>query len=158
MREDGRYAYQTKRGVTLVMTEEQLVRRLLSLIPPKGLHLTNFHGVFASHSRMREKLVPQRTVREENTRSAGAGRSAPQSAGDLPRMSQKKRPRLDWAALHARTWQVDVWRCPCGGRRKVTAVVTSGRTAERVLENMGLLGPRPPLPAAQSPPQLTLAV
>lgn len=40
-----------------------------------------------------------------------------------------KRPRLDWATLHARTWGTDVWRCPCGGRRKVVAVVTSRRPA-----------------------------
>jgi hypothetical protein len=46
-REDGRYAYETTKGVTSVMSAEQLVRRLLWLIPPKGLHLTNFHGAFA---------------------------------------------------------------------------------------------------------------
>ena len=43
-RDDGRYAYETKRGVTLVMTAQQLVRRLLWLIPSRGLHLTNFQS------------------------------------------------------------------------------------------------------------------
>jgi hypothetical protein len=46
-REDGRLAYETKKGVTLVLTAEQLVRRLVALIPPRGLHLTNFHGALA---------------------------------------------------------------------------------------------------------------
>ncbi len=46
-REDGRYAYETKRGVTLVLTASQLVKRLIALIVPKRLHLTNFHGVLA---------------------------------------------------------------------------------------------------------------
>jgi hypothetical protein len=32
-RDDGKYLYQTKKGVTLVLTAEQLVRRLLWLIP-----------------------------------------------------------------------------------------------------------------------------
>ena len=46
-REDGRYEYRTKRGPTLVLTGAQLVKRLLALVPPKGKHLTCFHGVFA---------------------------------------------------------------------------------------------------------------
>jgi hypothetical protein len=50
-REDGRLAYETKKGVTLVLTPQQLVRRLLALIPPRGGHLTNLHGVLAAHSR-----------------------------------------------------------------------------------------------------------
>src|SRR5262250_1709333 len=33
-RDDGRYAYETKKGVTLVLSAEQLVRRLIALIPP----------------------------------------------------------------------------------------------------------------------------
>ena len=60
-REDGKYEYQTKRGVTLVLTAEQLVKRLLWLIPPKSLHLTNFHGVFSSHSAARAALLPAAT-------------------------------------------------------------------------------------------------
>ena len=65
---------------------------------------------------------------------------------------------LDWAALHARTWGVDVWQCPCGGKRKVMAIVTSRRTAEEILRNLGLLPSPLPRPVAlpQAPPQLEL--
>jgi hypothetical protein len=72
--------------------------------------------------------------------------------------AQVKRPRLAWATLQAHTWGIDVWKCSCGGKRKVLAVVTRRRTAEEMLRNLGLLQPRPPLPAAQSPPQIELAV
>ena len=67
---------------------------------------------------------------------------------------------LDWATLHARTWGVDVWRCPCGGKRKVTAIVTSRRVAEEILRNLGLLPPSSPRPDAlpQAPPQLELPI
>ncbi|MBI3181417.1 MAG: transposase [Myxococcales bacterium] len=44
-REDGKYAYQTKKGGVLVLSAETLVKRLLWLIPPARLHLTNFHGL-----------------------------------------------------------------------------------------------------------------
>ena len=36
-REDGRYAYETKKGVTLVLTAAQLVKRLIALIAPKAV-------------------------------------------------------------------------------------------------------------------------
>ena len=62
----------------------------------------------------------------------------------------KQRPRLDWASLHAKTWGVDVWLCPCGGKRKVIAIVTSRRAAEDILRNMGLLPPSPPLASTTS--------
>ena len=90
-------------------------------------------------------------AKEESTayRSPSSGVSAP---------AEVKRPGLDWATLHARTWGIDVWKCRCGGKRKVLAVVTSRRTAEEMLRNLALLQPRPPLPAAQSPPQIELAV
>ena len=38
------------------------------------------------------------------------------------------------------------------------AVITSRRTAEEILGNMGLLEPRPPPPNAQGPPQLQFAM
>ena len=65
-----------------------------------------------------------------------------------------KRPRLDWATLQARTFGEDVWRCPCGGRRRVLAVVSSHRTAEEVLQRLGLLHPR----HGPDPPQLSLSL
>ena len=146
-REDGRYAYETKKGVTLVLTAQQLVRRLLWLIPPARFHLTSFHGVLSSHAAARLTVTP------------GAASTAPPKAPATGTPVVKaKRPRLDWAALHAKTWAVDVWACPCGGKRKVTALVTSCRVAEEILRNMGLLPPSSPRPVAlpQAPPQLEL--
>jgi hypothetical protein len=153
LREDGKYAYQTKRGAVLVLTAEQLVKRLVWLIPPKGLHLTNFHGVFASHAKARAEVLPKfAAARPEQT-------AAPLAHAKEPaRLHQPRRPRIDWATLHARTWGVDVWRCPCGGRRKVLAVVTDRRTAEQMLRNLGRWQLPPPMPAAHSPPQLALAI
>jgi hypothetical protein len=141
-REDGRYAYETKKGVTLVMSAEQLVRRLLWLIPPRGLHLTNFHGAFAPHSAEREQV---------------RARPGPQRPGlPAPTSERKSRPRIDWAMLLHRTFGCDVWKCPCGGQRRVVALVTNRRTAEQMLASMKLLRPWPPLQSAQGPPQQQL--
>jgi len=153
-RDDGQYAYQTKKGVALVLTAQQLVRRLCWLIVPPRLHLTNFHGLFASHASARAAVLPAAVGQKEGT-AAEKSRPAPVPA----RFEVKaKTPRLDWATLYARTWGIDVWTCRCGGKRKVLSVVSSQRAAEEMLQRLGLLESRPPPPPAQPPPQLVLAV
>jgi len=136
-----------------VLTAEQWVKRLLWLIPPARLHLTNFHG-FASHSKARTALLPRAASAEAKEEST----AYPSRSPTVSAPAEVKRPQLDWATLHARTWGIDVWKCRCGGKRKVWAVVTSRRTAEEMLRNLAPLQLRPPLPAAQSPPQIELAV
>ncbi len=39
--------YTPKKGVSFTVTAQQLVRRLVSLVPPAKTHLTSFHGVYA---------------------------------------------------------------------------------------------------------------
>jgi hypothetical protein len=141
-REDGRYAYETKRGVTLVLTAQQLVKRLIALIVPKGVHLTNFHGLLAPHAAQRPRVTPPPAAKPK--------------ASHAPTAQKAKRPRIDWATLLARTFGCDVWRCRCGGQRRVVALVTNRRTAEQMLTSMKLLQPWPPLPPAQAPPQQEL--
>ena len=82
-RDDGRYAYETKRGVTLVLTAEQLVKRLIALIVPQGLHLTNFHGVLAPAAAARSTLGSTTTRRAAalDTRPSERRRSVPESIG-----------------------------------------------------------------------------
>jgi hypothetical protein len=146
--DDGTYEYRTRRGGVLVLTAAALLKRLLLLVPPRGLHLTRFHGVFAPNASLRPAVALPRV----DATPTLPGTCAPLSSGP-------RRPRLDWATLQQRTFGDDVFRCPCGGRRKVVAIVTHPRTAEDVLANLGLLLPRrPPLPPAQAPPQLSLAL
>ena len=128
-----------------------LVKRLIGLIPPRGAHLTTFFGVFASNAKARPQAM------RAPLRQSSAPLPKPQHKLALsPPHTLPPRPRLDWAALQKRTFDADVWACPCGGRRKVLAVITSRRTAEQVLRNMRLLEPRLPTPLAQAPPQLQL--
>jgi hypothetical protein len=153
-REDGRYEYRTKRGPTLVLTATGLVKRLLALVPPRGKHLTCFHGVFAPNTHRR----PPRRSPEENAPPPEAVKSLgrkPDAEGEATKL---RRPRLNWAELQKRTFGEDVWRCHCGGRRRVLALVTHRQTAEEVLANMGLSERRSPSPIARDPPQLALAL
>src|SRR5712692_640125 len=42
----------------------ELMRRLAALIPPPGFHLVGYHGVLASRSKYRPRVVPKRTAEE----------------------------------------------------------------------------------------------
>ena len=145
-REDGRYEYRTRKGWALVFTAAELVRRLLALLPPRRVHLTRFHGVFAPNAKLRRCVVRPRALVEHA------------SGGCAKEGSAARRPRLDWATLQRKTFEADVWQCPCGGRRQVVAVVSNRRTAEEVLRNLGRLPPKPVPRTGQSPPQPALAL
>jgi len=66
---DGRLVYRMKRprGGSLfpVLTPDELLARLATLVPPPRTHALRYHGVFALSSRHRARVVP-----------AGAGRAA----------------------------------------------------------------------------------
>src|SRR5262249_58790545 len=64
-----------------------------------------------------------------------------------------KRPRLDWATLQKRTFDEDVWVCPCGGTREVLAVVTTRASAEQLLRNLGLVPLQRAPPSQQTVPR-----
>lgn len=148
--DDGNYQYLTKKGHTLTLTAADLVRRLIWLTPPRRLHLTNFHGVFSSHSKARALITHKPPASDDAT----------------PRMTKVKkrkstRPHLDFATLLKRTFGIDVWTCECGGKRRVLAIITTRRLAAQRLAELGLHHnepQQPPKPLAQAPPQLALAV
>ena len=62
-RTDGRIVYSLRRpwphsrGVThLVMDPLDFLRRLAALVPPPGLHMVRYHGVFANRAKLRARL------------------------------------------------------------------------------------------------------
>lgn len=147
----GRSEYTTKHGLSLVMTAEALVKRLVALVPPARLHLTSGHGVYAANAALRSAVLRQEPV-QQLQEAPPAATQPPLSPAEQEK--PKRRPKLDWATLQARTFGEDVWKCSrCGGRRRVVGVVTSHRTAEEVLQNLGLLPQRRLLPQEYGPPK-----
>jgi len=41
------------------MDAQQFLARLCALVPPPGFHMTRYYGVFASHHRLREHVIPR---------------------------------------------------------------------------------------------------
>jgi hypothetical protein len=145
--DDGRYEYTPKRGRPFIVTAEGLVRRLVALVPPALLHLTRYHGVFAPHAALRPRVT------------AAPPPTVPTPSWRKPKKQKPGRPtrRLDWAALHQHTFGVDVFRCPCGGRRRIYAIHSTRAAAEERLRQLGHpLAPDAVLPPSTAQPHLPL--
>ncbi|MFE8596578.1 transposase [Archangium violaceum] len=90
----------------LLFTGLELLRRVASLVPPPRANLTRFHGVFAPGAKLRPFLVPQ----------AEEARAGSEAAARKERMKERT-PRVDWAGLLKRTFDLDVFACVrCGAR------------------------------------------
>jgi hypothetical protein len=74
--DDGRYQYTPKKGVTFVVTAEQLVRRLVSLVPPAKTHLTSFHGVYAGFATLIDSPASISAARLRRAQGANVGNDA----------------------------------------------------------------------------------
>jgi hypothetical protein len=63
-------------------------------------------------------------------------------------------PRLTWAGLLRRTFELDVFACcRCGGRRWVLAYLTARQAVRAIQEHLGLPSQAPRLSPARGPPQ-----
>jgi hypothetical protein len=160
--DDGRLEYRLKRprggASVLVMTPAQLLKRLCPLVVRPKLHLTRFFGVFAPHSKARADVVPQPAPCPPPSAPPTPVEGTLDFANVLlPAPTPPPPPRLNWAALLRRTFDFDVFDCPCGGRRRVLAFIDSPALARKIL---GLPATSPPRAQAQpqAPPQLPLQV
>jgi len=147
--DDGRYQYSPKKGSAFVLTAAALVRRLVALLPPQRLHLTSFHGGYAPNATLRPLVI------QPPPQPLAPAPSSPPKQAPAPKT---KRPRLDWAQLHQRTFGTDVLRCPCGGRRSIRSLHSTRRQAEARLAELSHPLPSRLLPPATAAPQLLLAM
>jgi hypothetical protein len=64
-------------------------------------------------------------------------------------------PRVDWATLLRRSFDVDILACTkCGGRLRVLGEITEPSLVRMVLESLGLPAEAPPLARARDPTEL----
>ena len=84
--DDGTYRYDLKRPLhdgrtCLVWMGEQLVRKLVPLVPPLFANLTRFHGVFAPRVKLRARIIPQ-PEEQAQTRDSAAMAPATRSPAE----------------------------------------------------------------------------
>jgi hypothetical protein len=163
--EEGRLVYRMKRprggSLFLVLTPDELLARLATLVPPPRVHGLRYHGVFAPNSKMRSRVVPlgagtpSCVARAEPTAPPPDRlQQQPSRAAAEPR-STRRSYRVPWADLLHKVFAVDVLDCPsCGGRLRVLAFIAEATAARRILDHLGLDSQGPPLARAQAPPEL----
>jgi len=78
---------------------------------------------------------------------------APQAAARKEALKERT-PRVDWAELLRRTFDVDVFACVrCGGRCRVLAYVKEAGGVHAILEHLGLPTAGASLAPARGPPE-----
>ena len=107
----------------LVLSLEQLLMRLCSLIPAPGTPMRTYFGVLAAGARWRRHVVPSPTHRRGTKH------------GDKPAPVQSP---VKWAELLKRVWGIDALACPkCNARMTAMAVVEDPGEVARYLAHTG---------------------
>ncbi len=122
-----------KDGTThIVMEPLEFMERLAALVPRPRLHLIRFHGVLAPNAKLRSKIVP-----------APAERAAAPPTDHAS--AQEETPRMSWARLLKRVFDIDVEHCPnCGGALKIIAAIDDPPVIIKILSHLGLPTRGPP--------------
>ena len=157
--EDGRVSYllhkRWRDGTTgFVFEPEELIEKLVALIPAPRGHLVRYHGVLAARSRWRAEVVRDRRV--EAGPDAEVRRTPVPSEGDAEgdagawepaeEIRELRERRLTWSELMLRVFAEDVLKCTrCGGRRKLIAVITQADVIVAFLASLGLPTRAPPM-------------
>ena len=154
--EDGRIRLELKTrygdGTThFIFDPMTFLARLAALVPPPRAHVVVYHGVLASAASVRRHIVP-----------SGAPESGPSEQPGLESGSciPTRTRNFTWAELMKRVFLIDVLRCPCGGSRRLIAIITTADAILPILRCLGLAesaGPRgPPVSRSTTPdPEIT---
>ena len=188
---EGRLLYRLKRrwrdGTThRVFESQELLEKLVSLVPPPRAHQVRYHGVLAPCASRRASVIPGSPrlpgdALSDSLQPAGQ-RAAPATPASLPEFEsmaagqpadpveapqEPPRPprhgppgtprRLSWAELMRRVFAVDVLKCPdCGGRMRILAALHDPDAVRAILESLGLPSRAPPNLPAQPTPDENL--
>ena len=123
LRDDGKVTFYLKRarknGVNALVYEGvALVARLAALIPPPGMNMRVFYGLFAARHPLRSRIVPV----PPDPKETGVPTAPPRPA------------RMSWADLMKRVFAVDVLKCQhCDARMRIIKKIDCPTVDELVL-------------------------
>ena len=128
------------------MDAHPFLARLCALVPPPGFHMTRYYGVFASHHRLREHVIPKPAAPPPPQLALDFAH--PDDPAESSPTSSPRPRRFAWAKLLARVFALDITRCrKCGGRMRVLEVVSDADAIARILH--GARAPPAPPPLGQ---------
>ncbi len=128
------------------------LERVAALVPRPRTHQLTYHGVLAPAAGWRDLIVP----RPPDPEPCPTAQPPPSgSDGECDRSARRSSARMLWADLLRRVFEVDVLVCPCGGRRRMIAMITQPTTIRRILSHLGLPTTGPSMAPARPPPEPT---
>jgi hypothetical protein len=114
----------------LHLTPDDLLAKLVTLVPPLKGHAVRYHGVFAPHSRARRRVVPPHAAP-----SPPAASCRPTEAQSQTEPVPTRTYRVPWADLLKKVFTINVLACPeCSGRMKLIAFVPAPRDGQETWE------------------------
>lgn len=130
-----RYTLKTpyRDGTTHIVLEPlDLMARLAALVPPPRMHLTRYHGVFASHSKLRAAVTPA---------GRGKGKKPQVEEGAEPPVTPRH-VAMNWARRLKRVFGVEIEACArCGGKLKIIASIEEPAVIARILAHLERTAP-----------------
>jgi hypothetical protein len=153
--EEGQLVYRMKRprggSLLLLLTPDELLARLATLVPPPRVHGLRYHGVLAPNSKARQRIVPEAP---EPVPSAPVTEARARTTEKPRRVKSAEQParthRIPWADLLRKVYAIDVLACPeCSGRIQLIAFIAEAKVAKRILDHLALDSTGPPVARAQ---------
>ena len=151
---DGRVSVRLKRpwsdGTThLVLPPQELVAKLVPLVPAPRFNRLRYHGVFAPNAKLRSRVVPARKEAAPCAHAEADAVDDKQEASD-----GNYRSRYSWSRLMARVFEIDVLSCPkCSSRMQRISFITTADAIRKILSSVGFAADSPeqpvPVPAGQ---------
>jgi hypothetical protein len=138
----------------LILTADELIERLVALVPRPHKNLILYTGVLAPNAKWRARVAafgrePAQPNADEGTVAHAHARDRPH-ARDRRRRTDPRNYNSEWARLMRRAFELDVLRCPkCDHRMRVLALIEQPSTARRVLRHLGMRDHAPPIAPAR---------
>jgi hypothetical protein len=134
----------------LLLTPDELLARLATLVPPPRVRGLRYHGLFAPHAKARDRVIPP--PEPVAPAAVPAARKKARLAGKRERPTRAREAfrtyRIPWADLLAKVFDIDVLACPeCGGRMMLIAFIAEPTVAKRILDHLRLSTGPPLAPA-----------
>jgi hypothetical protein len=127
----------------LVFEPQELISRLIAMVPPPRAHQLRYWGILSSHSSRRAEVVPTPPADDAHQPAPAEGDQL--ELFDEDRTTAHTGTRHRWSFLLKHVFRADVEHCPrCGGPLRWAEFAT-GDALERLLVEHGLAPRAPPV-------------
>ena len=128
----------------IIFQPQELMERLVALVPAPRFNMIRYSGVFAPASGWRRRIVPKEIISETEVETAAHEKKTETAKG-----SHDHKRRYAWSELLKRVFSVDALKCAkCGNTMKILCAVNPPDAIRKILDCLGLPSRPPPIAPA----------